>query len=248
MRSRAPVRRAGRQRVPPLPSTLRPGAWTRIRDAGDAAGRRYAPYRPSRARAGRRESAVVRDVDGLKRKAEEGRITAAELAQVVAAIEGGAGGAHLVQLLGVVGRARRPDDAPLVARFLGRRDDPDVAAWALHVLGTQWRRLDLVRDHLLAALHGLEWDASGDVRSAAVTAAGVLLADHRDPELLAALLDVVEGVEDPWDVRDGGRALATALGDAPHVTVPVRVELPAWSAALQARARERLTRERAGWG
>ncbi|QGQ18198.1 hypothetical protein GC089_01585 [Cellulomonas sp. JZ18] len=188
---------------------------------------------------------MVRDVDGLKRKAEEGRITAAEMAQVVAAIEGGAAGTHLVQLLGVVGRAGRPGDAPLLARFLGRREDPDVAAWALHLLGTQWRRLDLVRETLLEVLPGAGWDPFGDVQGAAVTAAGVLLSERQDPELLEALLDAAVRAEDVHEVRHRGVALAVALGDGPRPRVPVRAEMPAWSAALRARAWERLARERA---
>jgi hypothetical protein len=93
----------------------------------------------------------------------------------------------LYRLLYVLARSKATQYEPLVAGFLGHREDPDVARLALQTLCTFWGLTERYKGQVHAFLEGVEWDYFGDVRQVAMAAAGEYL---RDSELRLDLRSV----------------------------------------------------------
>ncbi|GAA3754616.1 hypothetical protein HDA32_004303 [Spinactinospora alkalitolerans] len=184
-------------------------------------------------------------------EAKSGRLSGAELDEVVRALQGPpeALDADLYTLLHIVGLASDADaHAGLVERFVDHREDPPVAALALKVLCLWWGRTGDRLEEVRAALEGAEWDEDEDARLAACSIAGEYLRDHADPALLRILMATAEDREALPGTREHalyevGRALGHSHEELLHRKSSGRPVLPG---VLGEEAAARLAREEPG--
>ena len=153
------------------------------------------------------------DSGDLASRSKEGKVTAGELRQAADILADGRGGAETYRLLYVLGRSRAYQYENLVAAFLDYREDPMVARLALQILCNFWARARQYRDAIARFLDGADWDALGDVRQIAISAAGELLSASRDCGLLARLIRLSDPAhDDELERRIAVEAIARSTG------------------------------------
>lgn len=113
----------------------------------------------------------------------------------------------------VLGLMRATEHEELVATFLDCSNDPMLSRIALQVLTAHWGLSQKYRDRIRQFCRGVPWDTDGDVRLAALTAAGELARETGDREIVALLLGILDGESEPDVVRQSAYfALARAAG------------------------------------
>lgn len=159
--------------------------------------------------------AIIRNPDDVVRRAKTGGLSNYDLENIALTLRSpDVDERHVYQLLYALARAGNREYEDLIAGYLDYRRDPQVAALAVSSLCTQWGLTRRYRDHVVAALRGLEWDAMDEVRQAASTAAGEYLRLAEDCEILRELINLAQGDWEDLDRRFAIEALARSLGES----------------------------------
>ena len=186
------------------------------------------------------------DTRDLAERAKTGDVSRAELADVAARLRGGAGD-DAYTLLYILGRAPSYEHEDLMAEYLEFPEDPRLAALAVRILCTHWRRTEKYLPQVRALVQGVAWDEDRQVADAAVSAAGEYLSGARDCVLLAALLGLADATGADLTGRFAVEALARSLGQShASATFPSGEAGAAWGASIVARAWARFELECTG--
>jgi hypothetical protein len=146
--------------------------------------------------------------------AKNGRLSAHELDQVVAAIKDPDVAGDRYTLLHIIGRSMDSSYENLVASYLDYREDPMLARLALQILGSYWGKIPQYMDYVRRFLRGVDWDTDGDVRQIAISIAGEFLRKTWNEGLFHDLLDIaINEANFPEMRRFAIEALARAMGD-----------------------------------
>lgn len=179
------------------------------------------------------------DIGDLVERSKSGTVTDAEIDSAAALLASGHKSLDLYGLLYVIARTNARRHEGLVARCLENRDEPMVARLALQTLCTFWGVTSQYLDDLRRFLVGVEWDAFGDLRQVAITAAGEYLAEGKDCSLLSELLNLSRPENDEaLERRIATEALARAIGQPLRETIDSNKGATSWDAwALDVRKR-----------
>ncbi len=152
------------------------------------------------------------------------------------------------KVLHLVGKGLDRSFARLVEPYLTCHEEPDLARLALQILCQYW---DLTCDYLPFVrefVEGVAWDEDGHIKLMAISVAGGYLRTNRDPDLLAQVLDVLEGDDPEQDIEREAAvtALARAIGLEWKQILPVAGSLDqvVTQQEVLAQARARLAAER----
>ncbi|MGH7425801.1 MAG: hypothetical protein ACREJP_06505 [Candidatus Methylomirabilales bacterium] len=129
------------------------------------------------------------------------------------------------RLLYIIGRGGDPRFLPVVEPFLDSPDDPMLASLALEILCNFWGLYEKYRDVTIKFMRGVPWDEDKEVMDMAISCAGQLLRERRDPELARMLLEIAEWKVDDeiteltrdWAMFALGRAVGLSWKELPPV-------------------------------
>ncbi len=145
-------------------------------------------------------------------KANEGRLSARELQQVVEALVSG-GNEDPYTVLLVIGRADAIQHRSLVEKYLQCHEDPMLARLALQILCRYWGLTASYIGGLEQFVRRVDWDEGEDVRMMAIGCAGTFLAENRLPRLLSLLLKIYRDDREEQTIREAAyRAVGEAAG------------------------------------
>ncbi len=186
------------------------------------------------------------DLDDLVARAKEGAVSNDEIERIAVGLSGGTVPQdQTYQMVYVLGRTGSKAHEDLVASFIGCSDDTQVAALALSIICNHWGLAAKYRQQLIEALRGYSWDESEEVRDAAISASGELLATARDCGLLKELLRIAQDEADQLTTRLSLEALARATGASYTSAVMPRdpAQAVVWAQDVRSRADARYKEE-----
>jgi hypothetical protein len=134
------------------------------------------------------EGGVV-NLSELFRRAYWGKITEAELSEVVRMITSGEDG-DLHTLMRILGKAGSPRYRKIMEPYLRDVGDSQLSALAVQVLCWSWGLAGEYRSELVSFLDGVGWDTDGYVRLQAISTVGEYLRETADIELLQMIYSI----------------------------------------------------------
>jgi hypothetical protein len=182
----------------------------------------------------------LRPPELLERVKHGHRLSDIETQDVVAALSDAGRGFDRYTLLHVLGRADQTQLREVVERYLCCPEDPQLSQLSLTILCTWWNLTEDYLGRVLEFVGSVHWDVDQEVRQTAIGILGRYIRSHRNLDLLARLLSVVED-QSEWTLirEDAVRALAVALGHDLASMPPVSRREPLdspWSHSIVAEA------------
>ena len=154
----------------------------------------------------------MNDMGDLLDRAKSGLLSKREVSNIAGALAAGIA-KDPYTAIHVLGLMNSVEHEQVVAKYLRSSDDPMVARIALQVLSANWGLAERYRDAIEEFSRGVAWDEDGDVRLAALSAAGELARGSNDARLVALLLSVLDDEGNSRLVRQAAYfGLARAAG------------------------------------
>lgn len=150
-------------------------------------------------------------------KAERGKISDAELKEVVYRINNLTDKPNLEVLLAILGETRKFEYKSVLEKFLVYPDDPMISRSVAIILFQDWGMADQYLPYIKEMMKGASWDCDEQVRLIALSVGGQLFRDIKDKEFLKILLDVFENKEVDMITRGCAyREIAECVGVLPQ--------------------------------
>jgi len=135
------------------------------------------------------KTARSQNLSELLKRAQWGKITDAELSEVVRMIASERNG-DLYTLIQILGRAGSPKYRTIVEPYLHDVGNSQISALALKVLCRWWGLTREYKGELVRFLNGVDWDVDGYVRLQAIGLVGEYLQENSDKELLQIIYNI----------------------------------------------------------
>lgn len=125
-------------------------------------------------------------------KAERGKISEAELKEVIYRIENLTDKPNLEVLLAILGETRKFEYKKILEKFLVYPEEPMISRSVAIILFQDWGIADQYSPYIKEMMKGASWDQDEQVRLIALRVGGQLFRDTKDKEFLKILIDVFE--------------------------------------------------------
>lgn len=132
------------------------------------------------------------DMAIMLRKAEQSKISEAELKEVLYRIENLADKPNLERLLIILGVTRRFEYKHVLEKFLVYPENPEISRCAFEILAQDWGMAKYYVSYIKEMMRGVDWDEAGYVRSIAISTAAYYFDEINDKEILKILLEIFE--------------------------------------------------------